>query len=459
MKNTKENLTIINDTDIKIEKALLVLVRLKKRRSKKIQPKNNYYHKESGNNFREDVEELRDLAISAGADVIEILSHNQNEINLKYFISSGKLEELKSVIDAKELNILIFDNELTATQQGNLEDRLKIKVIDRTALILDIFAQRAQSREGKLQVELAQLNYLLPRLRGMGIQLSRLGGGIGTRGPGEQKLEVDRRKIRKRISQLESKIEQISVQRKTQRKNRQTRNIFMVSLVGYTNSGKSTLLNTMTKSDVFVKDMLFSTLDSTTRRLRIPEMDEILLTDTVGFIEKLPHQLIMAFKSTLEEVQISDLLLIIIDSSNIEFEQHIKSVTGVLKEIEVTNKPAIVVFNKIDKLDDAELKILKAKYRNYIFISAIKKQGLDKLYERIRNIMDRSMIKIQLKIPFTDNSTIAFVFEKYKILSKKYLDGFIVLSVNADNLLYTKLSKYVYKEISDGKRGKGRAAS
>jgi GTP-binding protein HflX len=251
--------------------------------------------------INENVEELKNLTISAGAGVEEILCHKQNKPNPKYFISTGKLEEIKNIVNNKKIELVIFDNEITPTQQRNLQLKLDTKVLDRTALILDIFAQRAHSMEGKLQVELAQLNYLLPRLMGKGIELSRLGGGIGTRGPGETKLEVDRRKIRKRISLLEKKIYLISVQRDTQRKKREEKNIFQIALVGYTNSGKSTLLNATTDSDAYVEDRLFSTLDSTTRKLKIYPNSEVLISDTVGFIEKLPHQLIASFKSTRSE--------------------------------------------------------------------------------------------------------------------------------------------------------------
>ena len=279
------------------------------------------------------------------------------------------------------------------------------------------------------------------------MQLSRLGGGIGTRGPGEQKLEVDRRKIRKRISQLEEKINQIVVQREIQRKTRQDNNIFSISLVGYTNGGKSTLLNILTKSDVFVKDMLFSTLDSTTRRLKIPETDEILISDTVGFIEKLPHQLVAAFKSTLEEVRRADLLLMVIDASNINFEQHIRSVMNVLKELEVQHKTIILIFNKIDKLDDKSLDILKLKYRNALFISALEKNGLDDLYEKIKKTVDKSRLSLILKIPYCETKTISFIFNNCKILDKSYEDDGVMLKINANSRYEDKLSGFIYKEF------------
>ena len=241
-----ENNNNIKGKDSK-ENALLVLVKIKS--------------KKDTINIEEEIEELKNLTISAGANIEGYIIHKQSEPTPKYFLSTGKLEEIKKLVNESQIDLVIFDEDLTSAQQSNLQEKLSAKVIDRTALILDIFSQRARSREGKLQVELAQLNYILPRLRGKGTQLSRLGGGIGTRGPGEQKLEVDRRKIRKRISQLEEKLKQISTQRDTQRKNREESNVFLISLIGYTNSGKSTLLNSITESDVIVKDMLFSTLD------------------------------------------------------------------------------------------------------------------------------------------------------------------------------------------------------
>jgi len=436
------------------EMALLVFIKLKFPR----ETKKNIYNVtgdnvQNGRNpefkINEEIEELKNLASAAGAEVKDVIFHKQSNLNPKYLISTGKLEEIKITIEeGGAFNLAIFDNELTPAQQSNLENKLKIKVIDRTALILDIFAQRAQSSEGKLQVELAQLNYLLPRLIGKGVQLSRLGGGIGTRGPGEQKLEVDRRTIRKKIAQLEERINQIAVQRDIQRKTRQDNNIFLISLVGYTNGGKSTLLNMLTRSEVFVKDMLFSTLDSTTRRLKIPEMDEILISDTVGFIEKLPHQLVAAFKSTLEEVRRADLLLMVIDASNINFEQHIKSVMNVLKELEVHHKTIVLVFNKIDKLDDKSIAILKLKYRNAVFISALKKKGLGDLYEKIKKTVDKNRLSMFLKIPYSETKLISFVFNNCKILDKRYEDGGVLLKINANSRFEDKLSGFACKESS-----------
>ncbi|MBC7334560.1 MAG: GTPase HflX, partial [Actinobacteria bacterium] len=335
--NKNKNLKNVKDNQSRKEKALLIFIRFKN-------PRYNTWVEKI--DFDQNVEELKNLAISAGAEVDGIVIHNQERPNPGHLISIGKLEEIGNLISEKEIDIVIFDEELSPTQQSNLQEKLGVKVIDRTALILDIFAQRAHSSEGKLQVELAQLNYMATRLKGKGVELSRLGGGIGTRGPGETKLEVDRRKIRKRIGQLEKKIQEISVRRDIQRKKREENNVFQISLVGYTNSGKSTLLNATTGANVLTRDMLFSTLDSTTRKLEVLSGYEVLLSDTVGFIEKLPHQLIASFKSTLEEVRRANLLLVVVDISNPNFENHILSVNKVLNEIGVLDTPTLVVFNK-----------------------------------------------------------------------------------------------------------------
>jgi GTPase len=430
------------------EKAILIFIKIKHK-------KENILHGLiSKIDINEEIEELKSLTFSAGAYTEGLIVHNQIEPNPKYFISTGKLEEVKKQVENSDIDLVIFNSDLTPAQQSNLQDKLNIKVIDRTALILDIFAQRAQSREGKLQVELAQLNYILPRLRGKGVQLSRLGGGIGTRGPGEQKLEADRRKIRKKINQLEEKINQIAIQRDIQRKKREVSNVFLVSLVGYTNSGKSTILNTITDSNVLVKDMLFSTLDSTTRRLKVPEMEEILLTDTVGFIEKLPHQLIASFKSTLEEVRKADLLLLVVDTSNQNFENHINSVKNVLKEIEVLQKPIILVFNKIDKIDRKILQKVKIKQRDAIFISALNKIGLEELYLKIKKVLDKNLLKITVKIPYSESKLISFIHNNCEVKDTKYLEDSIVFLLNSNLKLCNQLSQYIYKGSNSGRKVK-----
>jgi len=407
------------------EKALLVFISFTQRIRSILSDSSNI------TTIDENIDELTNLAVSAGAEVVQVLSYRQIKPNPKYFISAGRLEIVKNILSEYESGLVIFDGEITPTQQRNLQRKLDVGVVDRTALILDIFAQRARSREGKLQVELAQLNYLLPRLIGRGIELSRLGGGIGTRGPGETQLEVDRRTIRKKISILEKKIEQISIQRDTQRKSRND-NIFQVALVGYTNSGKSTLLNSMTSSDVEAKNMLFSTLDSTTRKLKLDVKPDVLLTDTVGFIEKLPHQLIAAFKSTLEEVKISDLLLLIVDISNISFESNISSVKKVLKDIEVWGKPFIMVFNKIDKLDKVLLESMHLKYRDSIFISALKCTGLEELRESIKINIEKNNLAIKVKIPYSDQKIISFIYQKCKVLKREDIESSIIFDLNIE---------------------------
>ena len=399
------------------------------------------YNKSSNEN----VEELKNLTSSAGAIVEEVLFGKQEKPNPKYFIGTGKLEEAKKIVDDKGIELVIFDDEITPTQQRNLQSKLDTKVLDRTALILDIFAQRAHSSEGKLQVELAQLNYLLPRLKGKGIELSRLGGGIGTRGPGETKLEVDRRKIRKRISFLEKKIHQISTQRDTQRKSREERNVFQIALVGYTNSGKTTFLNTATNADGYVEDRLFSTLDSTTRKLKISSNSEVLISDTVGFIEKLPHQLIASFKSTLEEVKRSDLLLLVSDMSKPDFENNITSVKNVLKEIEAAEKPMLLVFNKIDKLSNAEIERLKIKYKDAIFISALKKTGLNELYQAIKKIIEKHYLDIVIRVPYNESRLISFIYDNCQVLGRRNLGDSAILNLHVNSRYCSMLSKYIYR--------------
>jgi GTP-binding protein HflX len=430
---------------MKREKVLLVLIDFEN--FKKIKLKHSIYY----DHRKEHIEELKNLAVSAGANVEEAIYFRQLKPNTKYFINTGKLEQIKNIVDENDLELVIFDDEITPTQQRNLQTKLNIKVLDRTALILDIFAQRAHSSEGKLQVELAQLNYILPRLTGRGIELSRLGGGIGTRGPGETKLEVDRRKIRNRISMLKKKIDRIGIQRDTQRKQREAREIFQIALVGYTNSGKTTLLNSTTDADAYVEDRLFSTLDSTIRKINIFSNSEVLISDTVGFIEKLPHQLIASFKSTLEEVRRSDLLLLIVDISNPYYENNIYSVRKVLKEIGVWNKPVILVFNKIDKVSNAYIEKLKIKYKNAVFISALKKKGISELYSRIKKFTEKHYINIAVRIPYDESRLISFIYNNCQVLHRKDLEDSTVLNLNVSSRYSSVLTKYLYRGSDSSK--------
>lgn len=334
------------------------------------------------------LDELEQLVIAAGGEAIARLTQARKKPEVKTYIGSGKAEEINDLVRSNSASLVVFDHDLTPSQQHNLEDILEAKVLDRTALILDVFARRAHSNEGKLQVELAQLVYRLPRLRGKGIELSRLGGGIGTRGPGETKLEIDRRRIHLRIKHLKKKLEAVARSRSLQRKRRQKLQIYSVSLVGYTNAGKSTLLNALTRSSVFVEDKLFATLDSTTRRLGFVHQKPVVVSDTVGFIQKLPLQLVAAFRSTLDEVREASLLLHIVDCSHPLFESQIKAVEDVLEELEASAKSKLDVFNKIDKLTVAEVKRLKNRYHDGVFVSALAQSGLDLLRSKIFKVLE-----------------------------------------------------------------------
>jgi GTPase len=334
--------------------------------------------------------ELALLTETAGGEVLDTLIQERHKLDSAFFIGKGKLEELKTLSRRKGANIVIFDDDLTPAQVYNLEQNLDLKVIDRSWLILDIFAKRARSKEAKTQVELAQLKYLMPRLTRGWTHLSRQEGGIGTKGPGETQLEVDRRKIKSKIQELEKSLTKIDQERAVQRKRRE--GLFKVTLVGYTNVGKSTLFNQLTQSDAFVEEKLFATLDSTTRLLNVPESGKqlkgvkVVVTDTVGFIRRLPHHLVASFKSTLDEVRLADLLLHVVDISHPDYPQHIDKVNQVLSELESLNKPVLMVYNKIDKLPDKtffDLVHARETKNNGIFISAQNQIGISELTGRI----------------------------------------------------------------------------
>jgi GTP-binding protein HflX len=347
----------------------------------------------------------------------------------RYLIGLGKVEELAETVNVLNANMVIFDDELTSSQQDKLNRKIGVKVIDRTALILDIFAQHAYSYEGKLQVELAQLNYLLPRLKGRGIEMSRLGGGIGTRGPGETKLEYDRRRMQKRINLLKKEINDLKVHREVQRQGRKRKKIPLVSLVGYTNSGKSTLLNLLCNANVEVNNKLFVTLDTIIRRRELEGGRVILFSDTVGFIRKLPHQLVASFKSTLEEVKQADILLHIIDSNHPNMEEQIEVVNKVLEEIGVKNNNILMVFNKIDLLRRLELNRLKHKYPEGVFISALKGDGINNLFDGIIEIIDRNTVEIIISIPYKKSNIIPYLHELGEVKEEKYLEDSIKVKV------------------------------
>jgi len=336
------------------------------------------------------LEELERLAETAGATVLEKHTQQVKNITPATLIGRGKVDEIQKSLQESHADLVIIDEDLTPAQQRNLEAAFKVRVIDRSQLILDIFAQRARSNEGKLQVELAQLEYLLPRLTRQWTHLSRLGGGIGTRGPGETQLEVDRRRIRERIGHLKQRLQTVERTRALQRKERHEVPFATVALVGYTNAGKSTLMNTLTRAGVFVEDKLFATLDPTTRALRLPNGDKVMLVDTVGFINKIPHSLIEAFKSTLEEVSRSDLLLHLVDMSNPRHEEQIQVIESVLNEIGAGEIPTLLVPNKVDVATGVPVRRLRTEAALDVCpISALTGTGVDRLLEVIGAILDR----------------------------------------------------------------------
>ena len=376
------------------------------------------------------LEELKQLADTAGATVIKKFIQKRPKPDPAFFIGKGKVQELALYAQQENIDLCIFDDELSPAQQRNIESVMGIRILDRTALILDIFAQRARTNEGKLQVELAQLQYTLPRIMGKGLMLSRLGGGIGTRGPGETKLEVDRRRIRDRIAFIKDQIEKVKAVRSLHRSKRKKNNVFEVSLVGYTNAGKSTLLNTLTNSDIYAKDQLFATLDPTTRQLTLPNKQEIIITDTVGFIQRLPHQLIAAFRSTLEVVTEADLLVHVIDVSHELYKEQAAAVHEVLKEIGAETKPVITVYNKIDKLPpDSKLADRLALEEDTVCISAAKKLNLETLQQMIESHLKSKAVEVTLCIPYAETAKAAQLHETANVLEQEYTENGAVMKV------------------------------
>lgn len=376
------------------------------------------------------LEELKQLADTAGATVIKKFIQKRPKPDPAFFIGRGKVQELALYAQQENIDLCIFDDELSPAQQRNIESVMGIRILDRTALILDIFAQRARTNEGKLQVELAQLQYTLPRIMGKGLMLSRLGGGIGTRGPGETKLEVDRRRIRDRIAFIKEQIEKVKAVRSLHRSKRKKNKVFEVSLVGYTNAGKSTLLNTLTNSDIYAKDQLFATLDPTTRQLTLPNKQEIIITDTVGFIQRLPHQLIAAFRSTLEVVTEADLLVHVIDVSHELYKEQAAAVHEVLKEIGAETKPVITVYNKIDKLPpDSKLAERLALEEDTVCISAAKKLNLESLQQMIESHLKSKAVEVTLCIPYAETAKAAQLHETANVLEQEYTENGAVMKV------------------------------
>ena len=383
----------------------------------------------------ESLDELASLAETAGAMVITRVIQNRQKPDSATYIGSGKAEELALVCQAMEIDLAILDDELTGAQQKNLENILGVRVIDRTALILDIFAQRAQSAEGKLQVELAQMKYRLPRLQGMGTVLSRLGGGIGTRGPGETRLEVDRRRIRRRIDDLEGQLKEIKKQRDLRRARREKTGQNTVALVGYTNAGKSTLLNALSGADVLVEDKLFATLDPVMRQVDLPENRRCLVVDTVGFIRKLPHQLVQAFRSTLEEALYADLLVVVSDFSSPEYAAQRATVFEVLNDLGAGDKPILEALNKADRVNVTGM----IEPADAILISAKQGRGLEALKAEISRRIASMRHRAELLIPYDKGSVLSLIHSKGQVLSEEYTDTGTKVVALLDAALYQRV--------------------
>lgn len=399
----------------------------------------------------ESMEELKELTKAAGAEVVGSLIQNKHSIDAAYYIGKGKVEEIRAYSDSLDATLVIFNDELSGAQIRNIENVVGRKVIDRTTLILDIFAQRALSKEGKLQVELAQLKYRLPRLYGMGGEMSRTGAGIGTRGPGEQKLEIDKRHILNKAADIRRELREVKKNRETQRVKRLKSNIPIVALVGYTNAGKSTLLNELIKThkdyeqekEVFVKDMLFATLDVTLRKAFLPNKKEFLVVDTVGFVSKLPHDLVEAFKATLEEVQYADLILHVIDATNTSYELQKSTTEGVLKELGVNDKKHILVYNKVDKL---ELDIYPKSQEDIVYISAKQGINMDKLLNLIESALMENTYSVSLMLPYERGDIFSRIKDKYNVENFEYGENGIALDVNLDEEDFNIYREYILEK-------------
>ncbi len=399
---------VLSTQDI-IEKVILVGVQL-----------------DNGENEESLLDELEELVKTAGGVIVGRMIQSREQFHPATYIGKGKLDEIRVLIDELEATGIVCDDELSPAQLKNLEDELNTKVMDRTMVILDIFAARANTSEGKIQVEMAQLKYRMTRLSGFGKALSRLGGGIGTRGPGEKKIETDRRVIRERISRLSVQLKEIEQHRQTIRKKRKNISTPIAAIVGYTNAGKSTLLNKLTDAGVLSEDKLFATLDPTTRALIIPDGEKVLLTDTVGFIRKLPHHLIEAFKSTLQEAKFADIIIHVVDSSNPDMDKHIKTVYEILESLEVGDKPIITLYNKSD-LVQSSICGVDPKAKQTIKISAKTGEGLDIFLKELQNIIREGCQKIEQLFAYSDAGKIQTIREYGKILKEEYReDGIYV---------------------------------
>jgi GTPase len=393
--------------------------------------------------LQDSLEELAELATSAGAEVVDTVTQKLQRPTAPYYIGKGKAEAIKHSFQDREVTSVIFDDELSPAQGRNLENLLARKVLDRTQLILDIFAQRARSREGRLQIELAQLQYLLPRLTRMWDHLSRQTGGIGTRGPGETQLEVDRRRVQERIARLERELEAVRKTRAVQRQGRKRHQWPVAAVVGYTNAGKSTLLNLLTGADVVAENRLFATLDPTTRSFVLPNKQRVLLTDTVGFLRKLPHTLIESFKATLEEVSEADLLIHIVDLSHPRVDDQMEAVDGVTKELDAFGKQTLIVFNKIDKMQNRELAETYVKrFPDSVAISARTGEGVNNLVQALQDALSAWRLRSRFRIPASESALIAEIHRVGHVLELHYEGEGALIVAHVPPELAQKLERY-----------------
>ena len=392
----------------------------------------------------ESARELRELAESTNACVVQELVCQRDVPTPNFYVGKGKVEEIKQICSEHDIQTVIFNNDLTGTQQRNIEAVLGIKTIDRTQLILDIFSRHAKSPEGKMQVELAQLQYLLPRLTGRGIMLSRLGGGIGTRGPGEQKLEIDRRRISEKIIRLKRQLQEVSERRKTMRKKRQDSYVPALVLVGYTSAGKSTLLNALTQSDQAVSRHLFTTLDPLSRSFCLPNNQKVIVSDTVGFINDLPPHLIDAFKATLEHVAEADLLVHVLDVSDLNFDEHKKVVCDILEKLQAGDKQIATVLNKIDKLDDDRwIQKYEHDIVDSVGISALHKQNFEALFKLIERKLEKMLSSVRFELPFNRMDLVDIIYREGNVLSIEYCSDLISIHASIPSLTAAKLKAYM----------------
>ena len=399
--------------------------------------------------------ELRELTLSAGGEIAGEFLQARDKLDPATLIGKGKLQELAGARASSGAELVIFDHDLSPSQQRNVEAQLGVRVIDRTQLILDIFARHARTREGQLQVELAQLEYLLPRLAGRGIEMSQLGGGIGTRGPGETQLETDRRKIQRRIRHIQQQVEEVRRTRAQQRQRRESVPVATVALVGYTNAGKSTLFNAITKAGVHASAQMFATLDPTLRSVVLPSRRKVLLSDTVGFIRNLPHTLVTSFRATLEEVQRAALILHVADASAAHAAEHASQVERVLAELNVKDKPTILVRNKVDLLTSEQRANLH-EGSHTVHVSALTGAGLPELLAKIDSVLEtvahHRLERVRLRVPQKEGKTLATLAAKARVVSREYHDGLVELEAEIPPSLFARYQKFLVGRPADRAR-------